>query len=884
MAGRILSAKSSKEEISRILQESDNFLTARLVGKPARETAGKDFHALVQKGLKSFKAEDHLAIYRDQDLHTQWKETCCKYVEYTFLVSLRRTEILEEQYGTLEKDRRILMDKLERVAPVEVPIFDSEYEDIVKEVESIMDTYPGVRARLLETRQDQGSVLVAEYRRLHDTIDNLKTHLKDEILTELEKRVMSFFDWRELMQHFEMVETPAAAWTRTEELQTMQGELDAKQAENSSLHDQLKVSKEEIEELVSTKEYLEGRVKEEEGLREESDGMVAAAKREANERVREAITEADSKVSDALKEVAAHKADVETLTRELDGALQAEKRANNEATAAKEQSRIDLQKAEDGFSGRLAEAQQQIGEATTSADKVDAELAFAKADKEIAVENLQTARQKLEEAQNSHRELEVELNKVNGLLEQANSGRVTAEGALQTASEELTRRIHSLNLANDELESVKKDLNHETRVREHARAASRKSDELLALKTKQQERLEERARKAERDNATAKSELRTEISKRETSERFLDERRELEERRSQRDQEILEEVRTELRNERQEHKRKIDELRALRRQNATTEQALKAEKELLAATRTFLSGQVKTLEEDVEAQRQAVTDFLKHGFGSTSATAPSVEQMVMLRSKRQEPIASDGIPGLPVIVVACGRLPAEWSYLSFASAGVLMDSRFNQQLITAAVSTELPYIHDALVRTVHAVANEPVSARLQLTLMVVLQGIAYIHLATKISPGMVLKPSPSNLLDSLIKLDQGEGSVLGMMYKRAYDLVHLEVRFSSWIFEEFAGERLDSSKTALPEGVVLIHRDSPGTVFMNLSTTKEQLFVIDEVLLSFDYLGWTSVKMRLPSIDGLPYNLRQMDLVTKVEHGGVLSWTSSITKRQISNM
>lgn len=616
----------------------------------------------------------------------------------------------------------------------------------------------------------------------------------------------------------------------------------------------------------------------------QTDKELSKAKQDADERVRKAIMEADSRVSDANNEVALHKTDVERLTRERDAALNGQKHAIRETTAAKQKSREDLQNAQEDFTRRLTETQQQISRAQADAEHQSAELTFAKADKELAEESLQRARQQLEQVQNSQRDLEIELHRVNGLLDEVRASRNVAEEALQSVRSELVQRRNSLNLANNEIAEVKNELNHESQLREQAQAASRASEKLLALKTKQQDRLQEKADNAQRDNEAAQTQLRTEISKRETSERHLNERRDLEDQRSQRDEEIIDEVRGKLKSEREEHTKRIEELRSLRRQSSATEMALKRERQLLEATRAFLRGQVEGLEKDAETQHQAVAGFLKHGFSTTAVVAPSVQEMVMLHSKCEEPTASNDIPGLPVIVVACGRLPASWSYLSFASAGVLLNSRFNQQIITAAVSTELPYIHDALVRVIKAVGDEDNSADVRRTLIVVLQGIAYVYLAAKLSPGMLLQPPPSALLDSLNRLDQGEGSVIGMMYKRVYHLVHRDAMFSSWLFDEFTGERLDSTKTGLPKEVVMIHQDTPDIVFMARSATKQQLFVIDEDAITFDYLSWESVKMRLPVVDGMPNNLRQMDLMTKAEHGGVLAWASSISKRQSSNM
>ena len=276
---------------------------------------------------------------------------------------------------------------------------------------------------------------------------------------------------------------------------------------------------------------------------------------------------------------------------------------------------------------------------------------------------------------------------------------------------------------------------------------------------------------------------------------------------------------------------------------------------------------------DAEDQQQAVAAFAKYCLGVSSAVIlPSVEQMQALQSQCYESPFSEGISGLPAIVIAGGQMPAAWSYLSFVSGGVSMDSRFNQPVISPAVCSELPWIHDTLARVTKAVFNETRTADLERTLIVVLQGIAYVHLAALLWMKKSLMPEPSTLLASLAHIERGDRSVLGMIHQQVYNLVHHGTRFTSWVREGFTGELLSSTNSALPQDVALIHRDTPGTVFMAHSSVG--LFIVDEQALEFD-IGWMTAKLGMPP--GIPDDLRQMDLAGK-EHIEALKWALSISK------
>lgn len=309
----------------------------------------------------------------------------------------------------------------------------------------------------------------------------------------------------------------------------------------------------------------------------------------------------------------------------------------------------------------------------------------------------------------------------------------------------------------------------------------------------------------------------------------------------------------------QESRQELAEARA--KLDSVTEGSTQADLEI---------SQIDAPGKDAEDQQQAVVGFARYCLGVSSAVIPpSIEQMQTLQSQCYESTLSEGISGLPAIVITSSQMPAAWSYLSAASAGVSMNSRFNQKVISPAICSELPWINDTLARVIDATRNETITADLRRILIVVLQGIAYVHLAGLLWMKKSLKPEPSALLASLIHVERGDGSVLGMVHQQVYDLVHHATRITSWVRDGFTGGLLNTTNSALPQGVALVHRDTPGTAFLRCSAG---LFIIDETELNFD-VGYMSAKLRMPS--GVPDDLRQMDLATE-EHIEALKWALGI--------
>lgn len=287
--------------------------------------------------------------------------------------------------------------------------------------------------------------------------------------------------------------------------------------------------------------------------------------------------------------------------------------------------------------------------------------------------------------------------------------------------------------------------------------------------------------------------------------------------------------------------------------------------------------QIEQERQEALVQRQAVEEFLAYLQKGSSVSAPRPQDMIPVHNIALESSTVARIssrPALPVIVVAEGHLPAAWSYLSFASQGVLMDSRFNG-VITP--SLDLPWVIDSLDRVIQAVlASESVPAAV---LIVLLQGIAYVEEAWKIlSRSIAWNAEPRQLLEALSEssLVTGRpGSVVGMVYQRVYKLVHEGRQIDSWVSPGTFEEQISARNSALPEGVVLIHQDTPGTVFLVRSTGNGELFIIDKRVMKLCSGRDYCVTMLLPSIDGLSDDLRQMELTNDEEHLEIAEWAAT---------
>ena len=279
-----------------------------------------------------------------------------------------------------------------------------------------------------------------------------------------------------------------------------------------------------------------------------------------------------------------------------------------------------------------------------------------------------------------------------------------------------------------------------------------------------------------------------------------------------------------------------------------------------------------------DEQGQAVNAYLSYLQRGSIVSHPTVERLIPLHKSSGGSSSQTELPALPAIVVAAAHLPAPWSSLSFASRGVLMDSRFNSS-ITSSVSFDLPYVLDTLARVVkEAVASQVVPT---VVLIVLLQGIAFVHLAMKLTSEEINWPTrPNTLLKALSQyLSDDLGSVLGSIRKQVDNLVFFDREVVSWLpIDLFTGLRLGSSNSALPEGVSLIHQDTPGSIFLIRSTDdEERLFIIETQSVNFKWGAMPNITMRLPQIDGLSGGIQNMLLVDDDEQMDIAGWVSRVS-------
>ena len=274
---------------------------------------------------------------------------------------------------------------------------------------------------------------------------------------------------------------------------------------------------------------------------------------------------------------------------------------------------------------------------------------------------------------------------------------------------------------------------------------------------------------------------------------------------------------------------------------------------------------------DVKVQREAADSFLKHlstSLGSSVSPALEAGELTTLHASCKQPRDSaDDKLRLPPIVIAAGHLPAAWSYVCLASAGVLMHSRFNN-IIISSVSYELHWILDALDRVIKMA--ESTSVVPTDVLLVLLQGIAYVHLAMKTTTAE-LTPQPLTMLHSLMKHANTAGSVLKVVWTRVFCLVNHDDPVNTWVLndERNTGKQINSSNSALPEGITLVY--GLGYLFLTRSTMgQEQLFVIDKQAVQCVHPRMWCVYLQLPPVGGL--EMRQLDLIAKDEHMEVADW------------
>ena len=118
---------------------------------------------------------------------------------------------------------------------------------------------------------------------------------------------------------------------------------------------------------------------------------------------------------------------------------------------------------------------------------------------------------------------------------------------------------------------------------------------------------------------------------------------------------------------------------------------------------------------------------------------------------------------------------------------------------------------------------------------------------------------------------KAQGDAENALFKEKLALEAVEQRLSA----KFTGERWSSMNCALPEGVALVHQDTPGTIFMvRKAADKEQLFIIEAQ--SLQWPEWPVLEMLLPSTDGLPEESRQLTLMSEEEQVPIANWADSL--------
>ena len=822
-------------------------------------------------------AEDILVIVEDDYLLAEWERLHVEYAQALLRTILRDLNLdpkVSERIESHKQQLLIALQEVDQSVPSSIP--DEELESFVKGVKHVLNETPGLAARVLD---DLPAELKKEFgercKEIRMQIRLVEQRAKAEALSDLEKRRLSPAEWHLLADQLEIIEIPKIAQTRKHDFEVLQNELTQAQAENQYLTSELSLTT-QVKEAEASELRVDLRIAQRE-LKEEKEKTVEADNK-LTELQQKAVEELNEQREESRKEVAA-------VREDLANALQSQKNAESLLRTAKS----DHKGAQD-----LAEKQHKH-EISVLTKKHDAELATAN---ENAVQDVQTVQKSsaelLAKAQQDKPQIDKELS-------EAQTSLVTAEAELVGIEEKLTEEQNARVKAEADVIRLVNESSAEGQQRQKAEKALKQEQMNAHAAHEQAEKVigelrsslnavkadldksqveAEGLKQAISDRQKAEGELRTEIRISGYMKQALDESQERAAARYEGHRAALKAQQELVKAEKDAHEKTKQ---ALEEQNNKLElqlQNAKQEKETLDNSISKLNAvanaykskakrEQTALKDDAERERtaqaqavNALTDFMS---GVSLVKAPRAEQLRSLHKSCQDSSSSTSLPALPAIIVATGRLPAAWSYLSFASRGVLMDSRFNGA-ITSAAAFDLPWVLDTLDRVVKAVIASEEAVPV-VVLIVLLQGIAYVHLAIKLSSDEITwSPKPRELLEPLAALLPNDPeSVLGSVHKRVYDLVTYEVQVDSWIsMDEFKGERFDSSNTALPEGVVMIPEEVKCQVFMIRSTGDgERLFIIDEQTVVMKPGKVPHTTIWLPPVNGL--DLRRMAL-TDDEH------------------
>lgn len=149
-------------------------------------------------------------------------------------------------------------------------------------------------------------------------------------------------------------------------------------------------------------------------------------------------------------------------------------------------------------------------------------------------------------------------------------------------------------------------------------------------------------------------------------------------------------------------------------------------------------------------------------------------------------------------------------------------------------------------------------------LVVLLQGIAWVHLTSKMaSKHVIMMTTPQEMLDTLSVRFPSEYTVLYTVCSHVRGLVSLKIPISSWVADDLSThKRVDSSNSPVPPGVIWIR--SSGQRFLAWDTVNEQQLFLMELPAVKCFTPWMGYAfIHSPSVEGLPTGLRRMELATE---------------------
>lgn len=832
--------------------------------------------------FKAIPKEDLVLVAEDDTRHAAWKEVNIRHERAQLRQIVHELALGDKSREAIRLAKQDFSAPLAELDPRVAP--DVNVQKDVQLVKRLMDAQPRVAFELLKDAQpafEENFYVACD--QLHDEIAAIEKNVTKGAIDECLARVLLPESWNQMLEHVRMTNAPQAALEESLELADIRKEL-------ASVKEALQSESDRADQNADLHATAEEQIRAEKVQREETERKLAleTSARELKERdladAETLVREQKTKLRD-LEKVQAELAEVREafnseseekseLKQKLDTAI-SEKQSAHEAAEAKVAA---VEKAlREEYDGKLTAAKQEadLGLSNATNEARDAlESRRAAHDKDLL---------KLKYAEEARGEAEAESNRVNALLKQANEERRNLDTQLREARADLNKQAILNRFASEDLEKAKEQVRTETRLHEEAVKELREEQNAhgaTRIQLASSEAAAQRLDKLTNAQKQAENQLRAEKISHEASKQTIAELRTRESELVAQNRASLATEHEALREEQLAHKKSRDEITATEEQ--LTRDGNKA-KEQLANTRlalqtcqTHARNEKQESERRLRSQAEAVDAYLKHctaswAQGSLSpVVAPSTQDLTTLYSNRQQSQASEDAPLLPPVVIAAGRLPSAWSYLCLASAGVLMESRFNRPVTHSAVS-DLPWVIDTLDRVFHAVAATKVSGEAvpAAVFLVLLQGIAWIHLTMRLAPPYNTAKQ-REYLSTLIDIVTGPRTVLNVALRQVRSFLYSEEVMLSWTGEANAvDDRLDSSNSALPEGMYLIYES--GMLFLGRSSADgEQLFVIDSKAAHFVVAGINHIYIELPVIHG--FDLRRMDIVTGKAHLSTVGW------------